>query len=264
VINEAEAAMAMAMAMAGFGPAKLFWPTLTRQKALACLTVAREPLLQFTWGFKDGKNTRVSTESLPARLNDARLITRYVGYVQVLEPSQREQQNTHYNGWLHAVYVTGTLCFSADGLIVWCKHNCPGSWNDADTSLQFRELLRDPDLNPDPRYGIVAGSAFPCSAKKVGRIMTPLKDGDLGRLVPSIRPAALMMSGAITSIRQAIEWGMGSVEKLFHRLALPLPPDKDKRKVRLGNLLRLANYWVRTVEVSQILTTFVHHRADNA
>jgi hypothetical protein len=226
VINEAEAAMAMAMAMAGFGPAKLFWPTLTRQKALACLTVAREPLLQFTWGFKDGKNTRVSTESLPARLNDARLITRYVGYVQVLEPSQREQQNTHYNGWLHAVYVTGTLCFSADGLIVWCKHNCPGSWNDADTSLQFRELLRDPDLNPDPRYG--------------------------------------MMSGAITSIRQAIEWGMGSVEKLFHRLALPLPPDKDKRKVRLGNLLRLANYWVRTVEVSQILTTFVHHRADNA
>jgi hypothetical protein len=55
---------------------------------------------------------------------DVRLLIRFVVYVQVLEPSQREQQNAHYYGWSHAVYVTGTLCFSADGLIVWCKHNC--------------------------------------------------------------------------------------------------------------------------------------------
>jgi hypothetical protein len=71
--------------------------------------------------------------------------------------------------------------------------------------------------------------------------MTPLMNGDLGRLVPSVRPAALMMSGAITSIRHTIEWSMGSVEKVFHRLALPLFADKEKRKVRLDNLYRLAN-----------------------
>ncbi|KAE8907809.1 hypothetical protein PF005_g20987 [Phytophthora fragariae] len=184
--------------------------------------------------------------------------------LQVQEPPRGDIQNAHYNGWLHAVYVTGTLCFSADGLIVWSKHNCPGSWNDADTSLQFREILKDPECNPDPRFDIIADSAFPCGDDMVGRIMTPLKDGDLARLVPSVRPAAQLMSGAITSVRQTIEWGMGSVEKVYRRLLQPLPYDVNKRKLRLDNLFRLANYRVRTVEVSQIRTTFVYWKEDNA
>ncbi|OWZ06669.1 hypothetical protein PHMEG_00021049 [Phytophthora megakarya] len=86
-------------------------PTLARQQPLARLTARRKPILQFTWGFIDGKNYRVQ------------------------EPAQRDVQNAHYNGWLHNVFVTDTLCFSADGLIVWCLHNCPGSWNDADTRV---------------------------------------------------------------------------------------------------------------------------------
>ncbi|KAE8881593.1 hypothetical protein PF005_g28593 [Phytophthora fragariae] len=184
--------------------------------------------------------------------------------LQVQEPPRGDIQNAHYNGWLHAVYVTGTLCFSVDGLIVWSKHNCPGSWNDADTSLQFREILKDPECNPDPRFGIIADSAFPCGDDMVGRIMTPLKDGDLARLVPSVRPAAQLMSGAITLVRQTIEWGMGSVEKVYRRLLRPLPYDVIKRKLRLDNLFRLANYRVRTVEVSQIRTTFVYWKEDNA
>ncbi|ETM43401.1 hypothetical protein L914_11110, partial [Phytophthora nicotianae] len=55
------------------------------------------------------------------------------------EPPRPDDQNAHYNGWLHQVFVTGTLCFGADGLIVWSKHNYPGSWNDGDTSLGFRD-----------------------------------------------------------------------------------------------------------------------------
>ncbi|POM81384.1 Hypothetical protein PHPALM_652 [Phytophthora palmivora] len=235
VLNKAEESMKLALA--GFSPARIVWPTLTRQKTLAKLTAAREPLLQFTWGFIDGKNFR--------------------------EPSSAEIQNSLYNGWLHSVFVTGTLCFSADGLIVWSKHNCPGSWNDADTSLQFREKLLDPMLNPDSRYGVVADSAFPCSDEMVGRIMTPLKEGDLRRLVPSVRAVAQRKSGAITSIRQAAEWGMGSVEKVYHRLVHPLPYNVEKRKLRLDNLFRLANYRVRTLEVSQIRTTFMYGKDDN-
>ncbi|GMF27491.1 unnamed protein product [Phytophthora fragariaefolia] len=227
----------MKEALAGFPPARIVWPTLSRQKALARLTAARAPLLQFTWGFIDGKNYR--------------------------EPSERDLQNAHYNGWLHAVYVTGTLCFSADGLIVWSKHNCPGSWNDSETSIEFREKLLDPLLNLDNRYGVIADSAFPCGNDMVGRIMTPLKEGDLGRLVPSVRAVAQLKSNANTFVRQAAEWGMGSVEKVYRRLLHPLPYDKEKRKLRLDNLFRLANYRVRTIEVSQIRTTFVHGREGN-
>ncbi|OWY93400.1 hypothetical protein PHMEG_00037222, partial [Phytophthora megakarya] len=71
---------------------------------------------------------------------------------------------------------TGTLCFSADGLIVWAKHNCTGSWNDGDMSLVFRRCLMDRELNPDQRFGVVADSAFPCSDEMTGRILTPCKN----------------------------------------------------------------------------------------
>jgi hypothetical protein len=144
----------------------------------------------------------------------------------------------------------GTLCFSADGLIVWSKHKCPGSWNDSDNSLEFRERLADPVLNPDPRYGVVADSAFPCADNMVGRIMTTLKEGDLGRLVPSVREVAQKKSGAITFIRQAAEWGMGSVEKGYGRLLHPLSYDKEKRKLRLDNCLDLPTIaFVRSMSV---------------
>jgi hypothetical protein len=53
------------------------------------------------------------------------------------------------------------------------------------------------------------------------------------------------------------------VEKVFHRLALPLPYNVQKRRVRLDNLFRLANYRVRTVEISEIRTTFVYGRVNN-
>ncbi|GMF14611.1 unnamed protein product [Phytophthora fragariaefolia] len=160
-------------------------------------------------------------------------------------------------GGLHSVFVTGTLCFSADGLIVLSKHNYPASWNDADTSLDFRAKLLDNNLNPDSRYFGIADGAFPCGDDMCGRIMTPLKEGDLARLVPSVRAIAHHKSKAITFIRQSIEWGMGSVEKVFHRLALPLPYDVQQRRIRPDNLFRLSNHRVLTVEISAIRTTFI-------
>ncbi|OWY93627.1 hypothetical protein PHMEG_00036907 [Phytophthora megakarya] len=70
-------------------------------------------------------------------------------------------------------------------------------------------------------------------------------------------------SRAITFVRQSVEWDMVSIEKVYHRLLHPLPFNKQKRKLRLDNLFRLANYRVRTVEISQIRTTFVYGRHDN-
>ncbi|KAF1792923.1 hypothetical protein GQ600_27388 [Phytophthora cactorum] len=45
--------------------------------------------------------------------------------------------------------------------VSWAKHNCPGSWNDADTSLEFRAYSR---RCPDQSLGVVSDSAFPCSS----------------------------------------------------------------------------------------------------
>ncbi|GMF80245.1 unnamed protein product [Phytophthora fragariaefolia] len=112
------------------------------------------------------------------------------------------------------MFVAGTLCFAAGGLIVWSKYNCLGSWNDYDTSLELERLL-GPVQNADPRYGVVTDSAFPCGDDMVGRIITPLRDGDLARLVPSVPDVAHEKSGAITFVRQAAECGMSSGEKVY-------------------------------------------------
>ncbi|KAE9037234.1 hypothetical protein PR003_g6695 [Phytophthora rubi] len=183
-----KAEKALSQALEGFAPARISFPSPTQQVRLAKLVEAREPLLQHTFGFIDGKNLRV------------------------MQPSNADLQNAMYNGWLHSVFVTGTICFAADGCIIWCKHNCPGSWNDSDTSLGFRMKLLDPAVCPDPRMNVVSDSAFPCSTEMTGRILTPLKDGDIDRIVPSLRSSARTLHNAITSVRQAAEWGMGSMQ----------------------------------------------------
>ncbi|KAG2972141.1 hypothetical protein PC121_g22870 [Phytophthora cactorum] len=103
-----------------------------------------------------------------------------------------------YNGWLHTVFVTGTICFSVDGCIIWARHNYPGSWNDSDTSLGFHNNLLDPTYCPDARMNVVSGSVFPCSTEMTGRILTPRKDGDLERILPSLRSSARTLHNVIT------------------------------------------------------------------
>jgi hypothetical protein len=57
-------------------------------------------------------------------------------------------------------------------------------------------------------------------------------------------------------MRQAAEWGMGSMQKVYSRLNLPLPYNPDLRGLRLNNIFRMTNYLVQTVGISQISTTF--------
>ena len=104
-------------------------------------------------------------------------------------------------GWLHATFVTGTLLYGVDGTLVWGKHNCPGSWSDGDTSRALQAKLAD-SVFTVAGSGVCADSAFPVSADCFGRIITPLKDGDLERASPQCRLGLMMMSNAITSLRQ--------------------------------------------------------------
>ncbi|ETK82871.1 hypothetical protein F441_12074 [Phytophthora nicotianae CJ01A1] len=64
------------------------------------------------------------------------------------------------------------------------------------------------------------------------------------------------MHNAIISVRQAAEWGMGSIQKVYSRLNVPLPYDPELRGLRISNMFRLINYRVRTVGISQVRTTF--------
>jgi DDE superfamily endonuclease len=150
------------------------------------------------------------------------------------------------NGWLHSVFVTG-----ADGLI-WAKLNFLGSWNDSEMSSEFREKLAD-DIKNVPGHGVLSDSAFPVTSDMFGRIMTPLKDGDVEKAHPNARPR---LACAMTSMRQSAEWGMGAVTKVYRNLNGKLSFDKERRSRLLKVLLKLHNYRVSTTGISQTKNYF--------
>ncbi|KAI9906413.1 hypothetical protein PsorP6_016565 [Peronosclerospora sorghi] len=127
------------------------------------------------------------------------------------------------------------------------KHNCPGSWNDGDTSGEFREKLLDPTATLQ-HLGVLADAAFPVTGLMFSRIVTPLKNGDLLRAVAQ---------GANEA--EAAEWGMGAVDRVFRRLLGLLPFDLVVRRRRLANIHHLYNLRVRTTSISQIRTVYQLH-----
>ncbi|ETP27814.1 hypothetical protein F442_22901 [Phytophthora nicotianae P10297] len=149
--------------------------------------------------------------------------------------------------WLHGVFDTGTICFAEDGCIIWSRHNCRASRNDSDTSLGLRAKLLDPKFCPVSRMNVVSDSAFPCSTELTGRILTPLKDGDIDRILPSLRSGLCTLHNAITSVRQSIEWDMGSMQQPPQS---PAPYNPELRGLRIANIFRMSNYRVRTVVIS--------------
>ena len=122
-------------------------------------------------------------------------------------------------------------------------------------SRELQEKLLDGDFVLDG-HGIVADTAFPVSKDLLGRIITPLKEGDLERAHPRAQQQLQVISAAITSLRQACEWGVGSIEKAWRQLLLPLPFNPQTRRRRLSNIFRLWNYRVRTTKINQIRNCF--------
>ncbi|ETV73527.1 hypothetical protein H257_11652 [Aphanomyces astaci] len=178
----------------------------------------------------------------------ARTLRRVFGFVdgknlRVQEPSNVDLQNAQFNGWLHCVFVTGVLCYGVDGTLIWGRHNCPGSWNDGEMSRGLQDILAD-DTKVGPGMKVASDSAFPVGGRCAGRIITPLKEGDLERQPANCRLAMQTMSDCITSLRQAAEWGMGSATKVYRQLLLPLPYNPALRSVRLDSIFRLYNFRV--------------------
>lgn len=103
---------------------------------------------------------------------------------------------------------------------------------------------------------LASDSAFPIRGDVAGKIVTPLKEGDLERVPPECRLAMQVMSDSITSLRQAAEWGMGAACKVYRQLSLPLPYDPARRGMRITNICRLYNYRVRMTGISQIKNVF--------
>ncbi|KAF1785988.1 hypothetical protein GQ600_16035 [Phytophthora cactorum] len=127
--------------------------------------------------------------------------------------------------------------------------------NDADTSLEFRAKLLDSRRCPDQSLGVVSDSAFPCSSAMRGRILTTLKDGDIDRLLPSVRRP---LGCCITPSRQCGKQrsGVWVVSRRSTTGAVTVAVRTGEKTIMLSNIFHLAKYRVRTTGISQIRTMF--------
>ncbi|KAJ3076308.1 hypothetical protein HDU98_004292, partial [Podochytrium sp. JEL0797] len=146
----AKAEIALHHTLRNLADARIAWPSFEQQREWGDLVNMKESLLANKFGFVDGKNYDVQS------------------------PSDIDEQNCMYNGWLHAALITGVLCFAPDGCIIWMKHNCPGSWNDGENCRDLCKRLLD-EGKTLREYGIVADTAFAASNNMFGKIVTPTK-----------------------------------------------------------------------------------------
>jgi len=223
--------LALRMSLGDCEAAAVEWPTIDEMTEYSAITNLRELLVNNVFGFVDGLNLKVQ------------------------EPHDSLLQNSHYNGWLSGTFVSMVAVFDPLGCIRWARYNCPGSWHDAWIAHPLRELMCDQQKTPSP-FAIVADTAFPRTKDLLGRIITPLKDDELGSFSLQDLPARLAMSRSVTSLRQAAEWGMRGLQGPFARLTIPLPTDAAKRERILCTVLHLHNLRARWVGLNQIQTVY--------
>ncbi|KAF7785090.1 hypothetical protein Agabi119p4_1255 [Agaricus bisporus var. burnettii] len=115
------------------------------------LIVVRHPRLTGAFGSMDGLN-------LPVQVS-----------------ADEDTENATYNGWLHAHFVSSVFVFAAEGTIIACNLNAPGSWHDSRVAQPI--YLKLQHRTPEGYY-LVTDTAFPRGSNQIaGRIQAPLKQG---------------------------------------------------------------------------------------
>ena len=209
--------------------ARVIWPNREMLETYAAMINQRESRLEHVFGFMDGV------------------------YFLVQEPADPELQTQLYNAWKqHTTTCTNVFVFVATGEIAYGAYNSPGTWHDSRTALPVYKMLID--HTPDP-FCVVADSAFPSTDSLHNKVLKPLRLGQRFRDENEMRESQVL-SRAVTSVRQAAEWGVRALQGGFSRLLTRLPVDTEHRARTIRLCIHLYNLRCRTLGLNQIKTVF--------
>ncbi|KAF7763994.1 hypothetical protein Agabi119p4_8538 [Agaricus bisporus var. burnettii] len=196
------------------------------------LIVVRHPRLTGAFGSMDGLN-------LPVQVS-----------------ADEDTENATYNGWLHAHFVSSVFVFAAEGTIIACNLNAPGSWHDSRVAQPI--YLKLQHRTPEGYY-LVTDTAFPRGSNQIaGRIQAPLKQGSKLPEDEHARNRLLEFNRQLLSYRQTAEWGMRSLQGSFGRLRVPLSIHFESYRAEvLETITRLHNLRARCVGINQIRTVYM-------
>ena len=152
------------------------------------------------------------------------------------------------------IIISNIVVFGADGCIIWCACNFPGSWHGSTVAQSLYAVLLNEATTPSP-YFIVGDSAFRMTGTISQKLRTPFKKDDLSD-DPQIRAIQMDSHRAVTSVRQAAEWGMQDIQGAFARTSMRMTTDVEKRHELLEVVFRLFNARSRLMNIHQTRTVY--------
>lgn len=174
------------------------------------------------------------------------------------EMDEEVEQGKYYNGWTHGHYVTNLFCFGADGRIIKCAVNIPGSQHDSTIAewCGFYDKLEQ--VFNETGGKCCVDSAF-CSVDRKYII----KSGDDLTMCKSAKDIGIQRQA--TSLRQASEWGMRAIQSAFPRLKDTIHYEKNGERVVILKLVPLLyNFRLEEVGLNQIRNVYCSHWSKDA
>ena len=224
-------------ALDAFPEAQVVWPDEQEMERLSRFTSAREPLLSGIFGFVDGLNLQVQTNPDP------------------------DIQNSQWNHWC-GQKVSSVIIWLSDGMIGYARCNYPGSFHDS--CIAHHGLYQRLNRKCPPYYAVAGDSAFPTPKNQYGILVV---DKDNSVLPGNWRDRRMHVAcqKALISVRQAAEWGMGTIQATIKRLTLPLSVVPKHRALMFSVSLRFLNFRTTHVGLNQIRTVFrnIHVLGEN-
>ena len=96
---------------------------------------------------------------------------------------------------------------------------------------------------------------YRCGAMQ-DKIITPLKDGEQSTDDEELAMLQKVWHDAVTSLRQAAEWGMRALQGSFARLRVKMSSDAVERKELILSIMLLHNFRTHNMGINQINAVF--------
>ncbi len=208
--------------------AKVVFPNNERMAQFAAMVQNSEPVAHDVIGFLDGVSlhSECSSDTL--------------------------EQNAMYNGYHADTMVNNIIVYGADGKVIMCALNFPGSSHDGSLCTNILPILRE----KIGVFKICVDQGFPRRGDALDILVGPVSKRSARSLSPLLRDYILRLSNVYVSLRQASEWGMRCLQGSFPRIKRRLPSEKVKRKRMIESIVLLHNYQTHFVGRNQIRAVF--------
>ena len=168
------------------------------------------------------------------------------------------EQSMYYNGWQHGHYITNLFVFGANGRIINCVTNVPGSVHDSTLAILGGTYQALEEIHERNGGICCVDSAF--ASGDVPYLLRSAQDKTQAR-------DALHMQMIIeaTSLRQAAEWGMRAIQSAMPRLKDAMHYEENGERKRVMKLVPLLyNLRLARVGLKQIANTYIPNLSRDA